>query len=288
MTPPKLPVAVAVQPRIRLLRSFDERSHSSPMTSHGERHRREPRTRSVSTLILLLGLLLQPWNAGAAGAQRQTVSPKEVQRTLEGWKGVLRKVQESLIEGESKKAYRRVSRLLQEMVDRFIGGPVVGQYLALATSFRAIAAYQMGEEDEALWHWHVALQMSPDVADLTTGPFGEAGPFLASRPPRKRNDQPPRPEAEEETESTRPPKKVWSPDPRIPAAKRGTEPVSIIVQAIIGADGKVRCPVILESKGELTLVYTSLDSLRFWRFEPAEDDGEAVPAVFNLTVNFYP
>jgi hypothetical protein len=209
-----------------------------------------------------------------------------VQRILENWDRDLKRVDQLLVEGEPKKAYRIVSSLLEEMANRFIGGPLVGEFLATGTVLRALAAYQMGNEDEALWHWHVANQLFPKVANLTMSAYGDAGPFLKVHPPRMRNEPAPGVYAEFEKAITKRAEKLRAPKPDFPAARLGSEPVAIVVQAIVGIDGKLREPVIYQSKGELTLVCATLDATRRWEFVPAESEGEKVPVYYTLTVNF--
>ena len=60
----------------------------------------------------------------------------------------------------------------------------------------------------------------------------------------------------------------------------------MIVQAVVGEDGRPRDPLILHSAGELTLVCATLDKFRLWRFEPARRNGTPVSVLYNLTMTF--
>ncbi len=244
------------------------------------------------TAAVTLALSLAP--TLDAQSPPQKASPGRIAKILEDFDNRIREIDRLVQVEESKKAYKQVNRLRDEMINGFISGQSVSYYLGATTVLRALAAYQLGQEGEALWYWHVATQLFPDFLKQDMAAYGDAGRFLASHPlPEELESEDCGSLAEadaedacEEQEDVEPPRKKRSPRPDLPAAKRGSGRVSVIVQAVIGVDGRPRGPRILDSKGELTLVVASLDALRRWEFKPAERDGEPVEVYYNLAVNF--
>lgn len=49
---------------------------------------------------------------------------------------------------------------------------------------------------------------------------------------------------------------------------------------------QVAQPLILDSRGEVTLVWSALEALHAWSFEPGRRDGVAEPTLYKLTVSF--
>jgi TonB family protein len=72
-------------------------------------------------------------------------------------------------------------------------------------------------------------------------------------------------------ESSQPAEPLATPDPLLDAAKPDTR---ISVSFIIGTDGRVYSPLILESAGA-TQDRTILDTVRGWRYRPATCNGAA-------------
>ncbi len=240
----------------------------------------------VTNLVLVAALMLASL-APELNAQQPPVRKAEAKRTLkvlQGFVDQIREIDELLLADNNKKAYREASRLIRRISDIYISGPNVGRFLGWATVLRAIAAYHLGHEAEALWHWHVATQMFPDILNYQMTAYEDAGQFF-------RDHTLPQEVPEFEDASVpeiKPPQKKRSPLPKVPAAKRGGARVSITVQVIIGKDGRVRQPRILISQGELTMIWATLEALRKWEFKPALVDGKPAEASYNLTVNFNP
>ena len=84
-----------------------------------------------------------------------------------------------------------------------------------------------------------------------------------------------------------PPTRIESPLPEFPDGRafRGLQ-VDVVVEVVVGIDGVPREPLILESKGEHTLVWATLEALQRWRFEPGRRDGVAEPSLFKLTTSY--
>ena len=76
-------------------------------------------------------------------------------------------------------------------------------------------------------------------------------------------------EARSRCEDTQPPEALATPTPLLPAAQDGTK---VKVSFIIGIDGRVHSPLILESAGP-TGDRNVLRTVRFWRYRPATCNG---------------
>ncbi len=238
----------------------------------------------VTTLTAALTLLLSLAPTLAAQVPVPEAGAKRTQKILQDFDSRMRRIDSLLLAGDSMKAYRQARLLLQQMTNSFISGPSVGRFLGATTVLRAIAAYNLGREDEALWHWHVATQLFPDVLQLQMTAYGDAGLFLKNHPlPQEKEESG---DGSKQGNDIKPPRKKRSPQPQFPVAKRGRGKISVVVQVIIDIDGRVREPRILESRGELTLVSATLDALRKWEFRPAEINGQPVEVYYNLTANF--
>ena len=76
-------------------------------------------------------------------------------------------------------------------------------------------------------------------------------------------------DARSRCEDTQPPQALATPNPLLPAARDGTK---VKVSFIIGIDGRVHSPLILESAGP-TGDRNVLRTVRFWRYRPATCNG---------------
>lgn len=83
-----------------------------------------------------------------------------------------------------------------------------------------------------------------------------------------------------------PPRIITRVDPVFPPEAREARIQGIvIVQALIGKDGLVQEAKALKGL-PFGLDQAAVDAVRQWTFKPALRDGEAVPVVFNVTINF--
>ncbi len=257
------------------------------------------RLAQISTIAAVLQLLLLAPAMDAQQPPASAAGPKRTLKILQRFDERLVKTDQQLVKGEYRKAYREADLLLKEMVNGFISGPGVGRFLGLATVLKAIAAYHLGREGEALWHWHIATQMYPEALNLQLAAYGDVGPFLKenvlSENSRKSDahreflvhDEATRADAEtRKGGEVVPPRKVRSPMPAFPRAKRGSGRITVRVQVVIKKDGHVYYPRILESQGELTLLYAAFEALRNWRFKPALLNGKPIDVWYNLSFNF--
>ncbi len=124
--------------------------------------------------------------------------------------------------------------------------------------------------------------VGPDVGDLhgvgTGIPFGD--PVADYVPP------PPPPRAPVKVGGDiRQPRKIRDVPPRYPAlAQQARVQGTVVIVAVIGTDGRVQETRVLHSVPLLDRA--ALDAVSQWVFSPTTLNGEAVPVVMNVTVEF--
>lgn len=153
----------------------------------------------------------------------------------------------------------------------------------------AVAEAGLGREADALWHWQAAQALgSAPLGPEQLRLFGAPGAFL-DRHPRRRPDEAPAGMTVRRAGDGGPPfvpPRHLEGEIATPAA--GSEPIGypewLRVQVVVGADGNVSRPVLLQSTS-WRLAYRVLEGLRSWRFEPARVDGAPVAAFHEVQVN---
>jgi TonB family protein len=80
---------------------------------------------------------------------------------------------------------------------------------------------------------------------------------------------------------------IYQPDPEYSdAARKAKYQGTVIVGVIIGTDGHVYDPKIVQALG-LGLDQKAIEAVKLWRFKPAERDGRPVRVAANIEVNFH-
>jgi TonB family protein len=79
---------------------------------------------------------------------------------------------------------------------------------------------------------------------------------------------------------------IYDPDPQYSdAARQAKFQGTVVVAVIIGADGRVYDPKVVQGVG-LGLDEKAIEAVRLWRFEPAKKNGKPVRVAANIEVNF--
>ena len=82
-----------------------------------------------------------------------------------------------------------------------------------------------------------------------------------------------------------PPRRIGGPEPAYPVVARAAHVEGlVIIEALIGVDGRVESAKILRSVALLD--EAALDAVRQWRYTPGTLNGDAVPIIMTVTVNF--
>lgn len=222
--------------------------------------------------------------AGALLASTCLPATAAEDRTLTRWAADLDATAAFLKAGRYGRAVPRLKRLTDEMVQLLGPGTGAARVLAATISQRALAEAGLGNLDDALWYWHVAIGIEPEFLRSDLSEFGEPGRFLQanSLPPPGPADPagPPDPFLEA-------PKARKRPRPVYPAGAKYFEVQGqLIVEVVLGVDGRPRYPKVLQPLPAPTLTFVALDAVRQWRFEPARSRGQAVEVHYRLTVNW--
>ncbi len=172
--------------------------------------------------------------------------------------------------------------LLAEMTDWIAGGEGAPRSLALLTAFQAVAEAGLDRDDDALWHWHIAQQLEPEIGAMKVGGFGAAGALLLGQEPRRdcATAVAPGPGVTKPRPSERP-------RPSYPDALRAAGVHGVVtIEALVGVDGTPRAPRVLTPGAPPTLVLAAAESLRRSRFAPARRGAEAVPFCYSSSMRF--
>jgi TonB family protein len=87
-------------------------------------------------------------------------------------------------------------------------------------------------------------------------------------------------------EGVTPPQKVYSPQPRYTEEARQARIQGVVIlQAVIDAEGNVSNVKVIKGLPE-GLDASAVETVKQWKFKPAQHAGKPVPVFFNLTVSF--
>lgn len=172
--------------------------------------------------------------------------------------------------------------LVREMVAWIAGGEGAARSIALMTAFQAVAEAGLGREDDALWHWHIAQQIVPEISAMKMGMFGAGGAVLLGQEPRQDCAA----AAAEGADVTKP-RPTERPKPEYPEALRAAGVHGLVtIEALVGADGTPRSPRVLTPGAPPTLVLAAAESLRRSRFAPAQRAGIPVAYCYSSSMRF--
>jgi len=210
------------------------------------------------------------------------------------WVTGLKEVDQKLRAQQWEEARKQAREVAGEIVDDAGRNKDAGYTLAVTSVFRAIAEAGLGRQDDADWYWDLALNLVPGIGKTNLSPYGDAVAGLKGR--TLRGSRPPVEPGELWTEDGRkvprgkvePPRILRQVRPEYPEKlNHAGVPGRVIVETILGADGRPRSPRVLEMQGGgHAMKYAALDALGQWRFEPAKLEGQPVAVFYTLTINF--
>ena len=165
------------------------------------------------------------------------------------------------------------------MVERLGAGGADDATLATALTHKALANAGLGKINEALWYWYIAQEISPAVAKSDLSAFGAAGEFLKTS-----SDYGFRRVALR-TGHSGAHRQAGRAQVSAGASRFGIGG-DLVVQIVIDKNGQPTLPRIVHALPAPTLSFVALEALKHWQFEPARQNGEPVPIVFDLTVHY--
>ncbi|MCP3958412.1 MAG: hypothetical protein GY719_11215 [bacterium] len=198
------------------------------------------------------------------------------------WRRGMDDLREQLAAGDWQGAYEGARPLVTEIAGAIGDGG--SDLLARSLAQLALAEAGLGLADEAIWHWHTAQNLAVEYRVSNLSAYGEAGDLLARHRLRRPGEAPAEPDDSDRGE----PREIAGPMPRYPGEITETvdvtsDPDIAIIELIIDESGSTRAPVVLAGRSSARL-FTVLEALREWRFEPALRSGAPVPVLRRLTL----
>ena len=186
----------------------------------------------------------------------------------------------ALKSGDYAKALKIDERLIDDMVERLGPGDAESKWFAVAVLHKAVALAGLGRNDDAVWYWHVALNIYPAIAESDMSMFGAPAEFLKQHPLAP-------PAASPVGGNIHPPKTIKRVEPRYPMGARAFRVSGIaIFTCVIDKNGSLSDIAMKKALPAPTLSYMAMEALRQWKFEPATIDGKPVDVFFNLTISY--
>lgn len=254
------------------------------------------RTLAASSLLFLF-LSASCSSAGRDDDKRQSsyVTPgfsssllvAEGQRwEVAAWRRAVEKIDQHLRQAEYRPARKKTMKLLNRVVDELGTGKDAAYTLAILCVLRAIAEAGLGYEDDALWYWWTAYNVFNDITKTDLSPYGEPAAFLQGSSFRSRDGL-----ADISTEgclvATEPVVVRMKGESHYPLMMRRMGVTGrYSAQVVVETDGSISGPLVGKEVREPTMVYAVLETLRRWEFEPAKLEGEPIPCLYGLSVNF--
>lgn len=203
--------------------------------------------------------------------------------------------QEARLEaGKYSSAQRTLRSLRERMVREAASFEADPRTLARATALLAVAEAGLANHEAAEWHWHAAHALDRRAVPGDLGRFGAAGAWLIERPPRRAGDLPGPPAGEPAQPAAEP---AMRPVRRAEAVQRpigmcglmrhtrDRVPPPVVVEVLVDGEGQPHDPVLMVPTRFAGFAAAALDSVRYWRFEPARTaDGEPVATLAQVRV----
>jgi TonB family protein len=248
-----------------------------------------PRQRAAF-LLPLLGAVLAPW-AGSAQEPAQQPQPHPPAVLFGGVEPLMSEQTRvlDLLRAKQWQDARELARMqfliLAGYVDKYPGLP------GTAFALEALAEAGLGNDGSAICLWNAAQKVDPKLAKADLSAFGAPGGVLQSHPlqePGAGGSEPlkvPAPGSPEASKMRRP-EILAQTKPRYPlAARRGRIEGKVIVEGVIGTDGRVSHLKVLAGQ-PMGLDLAAIEAICEWHFKPATLEGKPVPVYYVLTVNF--
>jgi len=216
-------------------------------------------------------------------ATAQDRGDAEARDAIGSWQAALRANLLQLQQGAWPQVETAGRELLEDLMRRLKEGEGSARLLGAALAQLAAAEAELGRNEEAAWHWDLARQLDPGLAAGAIGGLGPAAARLEVRPLRARGEARRGGVAHRLDEVVAPalleaPHIVF----RASAEVLRSFPRDLSVEVVVGADGRVRDPVLSGSLINPGPVVLSLETLLAWRLEPATISGATTPVLLEV------
>jgi len=197
----------------------------------------------------------------------------------------------SLHNGRWKYARKSAAKLGDTITRESWGDPDLGAVLAELALYQAIAEANLDLRDDAIWHWHTALNLEPTLARRDLSSYGKAERLLVEFPLRKRGEMPPGfPDTSTEpgavaTTPVAPPGPIPTVVNNNAGARESTG--NFEAEIIVDSHGELHQPLVISRQLHPVVIYSCLEWLHEMPpFEPGRIGGQAVSALYPLIVQF--
>ena len=246
----------------------------------------DPTTRSrLSALVIAcLTIALVADLATAQGSSRS------YRRTSDWWPQV-ELIDGSLHNGKWKYARKKAKNLGTTILKESWNDRELTAILAELALYQAVAEANLDRRNDAIWHWHTALNLDSGIANRDFSEYGDAGRLFIEFPLRKRDEMPPgfqNPAPDNPGLVTMP----RPPNAEMPtllnnagANKQGSGDFE--VDLVVDDRGDLHQPVVISRHLHPIVIYATLEWLHAMpAFEPALFQDRPVSAVSPLIVGF--
>jgi hypothetical protein len=159
--------------------------------------------------------------------------------------------------------------------------------LAGAVARLALAEAGMGQQEDAFWHWHVALNFDRLVLSREAlASFGPPGELLTRHPLRQPGAAPEGLTVlDSEDPQVQPGRRIQGAIPSLSTDVAALPaPLALRFQIIVGPEGRPSDPLVLDS-GPPGMVWEILEGVRGWRYLPAYRKKKPVAVTRLVSVN---
>lgn len=133
---------------------------------------------SRSAVLTLLVLLLLPASSTAQGNLKTP------------WGNEVQAVDKLLREHKWKQGLKKARQLGREIARKSWFAPGLDKDLRDAAFMQAVAEANLGLREDAIWHWHMAWNLDPQIRKRDLTPYGDAARLLKEFPLRKKGEVP--------------------------------------------------------------------------------------------------
>jgi len=195
------------------------------------------------------------------------------------WKATLEQTATLLQDSEFVEARGRLLKLTREMADEITEPGDADRLLGVALAQLAVAEAGAGNVDDAIWCWQIAQNVHPDIRAFDLSPYGKFSGVLSA------NILPATPEKCARPANAPAPAVMQRSEPRYPKRARQIPIMGLVIVEIErDSSGRPIHPQVLRSPSA-ALTYSTLTTLREWRFAPPLDETE-LPSRFCRIFSF--
>ncbi|MGZ4779941.1 MAG: energy transducer TonB [Thermoanaerobaculia bacterium] len=221
-----------------------------------------------------------------------SATPSDKQQIIDRWQSSMQKSSDLLMSGNYQESLKITNSLIDDMVNRLGPGDSATQLFGGVLVQKALAHAGLGQEKDAIWYWHLAVNLYKPLATTDLSGYGRPGLFLRDHP---------------FVDARQDPNDVPGADPRDRMVPREMTPVKLVkkvapsappvaneygvsgrltIEATVDENGGVFAVRVLRGLPMPTLTYLALEALKQWRFKPATEIGKPVKSLFTTVISY--